>query len=165
MGLKKELRILHLDHQATEKHWVPTCLELEHIYENSKSASTVTYFSPTRPYLLVVPFPMGQALNHTSLWVQTSWGYHTRLQKTYPLQLTSEPAPKHCHISNSCDPALNRWSIHNFWSLRMLGDSVEHWVIDSVKEHVSMYQQLSHKFPKLPTAGIINRQGNAHVPR
>lgn len=120
---------------------------------------------PRRSHLLVVPFPMGQALNHTSLWVQTSWGYHTRLQKTYPLQLTSEPAPKHCHISNSCDPALNRWSIHNFWSLRMLGDSVEHWVIDSVKEHVSMYQQLSHKFPKLPTAGIINRQGNAHVPR
>jgi hypothetical protein len=65
--LEKELRVLHLDPKATRKRLfcrlpgggsLPHWAELEHRASKHHLHSDV--LPPMRPYLLIVPFPMGQ---------------------------------------------------------------------------------------------------------
>jgi len=59
------LRVLHLDWKAARRFFY-TGQSLS--IETSKTAPIVTHFLPTRPHLLIVPLPMGQAFKHMSLW-------------------------------------------------------------------------------------------------
>jgi hypothetical protein len=58
MGLEKELRVLHLDLQAAEEDCFPCWVELEH-RKPQRQLHRDTF--PTRPHLLIMVLPMGQA--------------------------------------------------------------------------------------------------------
>jgi hypothetical protein len=80
----KEMRVLHLDPQAAED-WIPYWVELEHqrtqiLPERWHISSHKATHIPTKPYLLIVPLPMGQAFKYTSLWGHSYSNHHKKTQ-------------------------------------------------------------------------------------
>lgn len=58
-----KLRVLHLDWKAVRRRLCST-LGGAWIQETSKPGPHSDTLPPTRPHLLIVPFPMGQAFRH-----------------------------------------------------------------------------------------------------